>query len=228
MSELKDFLTEHKSKNKSSGLTNLLTSTASVEDSDKAGLLSWVPSTSSVSISMPDIFNKGSDTSEGSEASSSWFNEAKQDPICPSMSRKQRLIGFASCICGGIFCFSFASIYLPVLLLKARKFALLYSLGSLFMLNSFSFLWGPWIHMKHLFTAKRLPFTSAYFLSLFGTLYCAMYLKSTILTSIAALIQVLALTWYIVSYIPGGQTGLMFISKMFTKLVARTCSRSMS
>lgn len=224
MSELKDFLTEHKSKNKPSGIS-LLTSAASTEDSDKAGLLSWVPSTSSVSISMPDMFKRDS---ENSDSSSSWFNEAKQDPICPSMSRKQRLIGFASCICGGLFCFSFASIYLPVLLLKARKFALLYSLGSLFMLNSFSFLWGPWIHMKHLFTVKRLPFTSAYFLSLFATLYCAMILKSTVLTSAAALVQVVALTWYIVSYIPGGQTGLMFISKMFTKLLARTCSRSMS
>uniref|UniRef100_T1ITE4 Uncharacterized protein n=1 Tax=Strigamia maritima TaxID=126957 RepID=T1ITE4_STRMM len=41
-------------------------------------------------------------------------------------------------------CFlSLASFYIPFLILKARKFALLYTLGSLFFLMSFGMLWGP-------------------------------------------------------------------------------------
>lgn len=39
--------------------------------------------------------------------------------------------------------------------------------------TSFSFLWGPWSHAKHLFSRDRLPFTLSYLASLTGTLYCA-------------------------------------------------------
>jgi len=43
-----------------------------------------------------------------------------------------------------------------------------------------------------LFFRERLPFTSAYFGSLFATLYFAMSLQSTILTTVAASVQVLS------------------------------------
>lgn len=49
-------------------------------------------------------------------------------------TRMQRLISFAVCFLLGLLCFCLSAIYIPVLLLKARKFALLYSLGSLFFL----------------------------------------------------------------------------------------------
>lgn len=44
----------------------------------------------------------------------------------------QRIIGFVTCIGLGLFCMSLSTLYIPVLILKARKFALLFSLGSLF------------------------------------------------------------------------------------------------
>lgn len=40
--------------------------------------------------------------------------------------------------------------------------------------SSFSFLWGPVNHAKHLCSFGRLPFTAAYFGSMFATLYMAM------------------------------------------------------
>ena len=39
---------------------------------------------------------------------------------------------------------------------------------------SFSLLWGPVNHVKHLCSLERLPFTAAYFGSMFATLYMAM------------------------------------------------------
>ena len=41
-------------------------------------------------------------------------------------------------------------------------------------LCSFSLLWGPVNHMKHLLSADRLPFTVAYFGTMAGTLYFAL------------------------------------------------------
>ena len=77
----------------------------------------------------------------------SWFQETKKG-CCPSLvitlntnlrlynpkfqTRFQRIVLFGLCIIMGILCFSLSLMYIPVLLFKARKFALLFTLGSLF------------------------------------------------------------------------------------------------
>ncbi|XP_054164615.1 uncharacterized protein LOC128962276 [Oppia nitens] len=147
------------------------------------------------------------------ESSISWL---------PSLSRTQRIIGFIVFVLMGLFCFTLSSLYIPVLVFKARKFALLFTLGSLFIVLSFSVLWGPISHMKHLFSKERLPFTLTYFGSLITTLYFALKVQSTLFTAIFALIQVIALIWYVMSYLPGGQTGLMFFTKIATKAAAKS------
>lgn len=47
-----------------------------------------------------------------------------------------------------------------------------------FQFCSFAFLWGPYNHMKHLFSAGRLPFTTAYFGTLFATLYFSLWVSN--------------------------------------------------
>lgn len=84
------------------------------------------------------------------EETESWYQETKRE-CCPSLviihclnhwfyfiksylfqSRFQRFTLFGICICMGILCFSISLMYIPVLLFKARKFALLFTLGSIF------------------------------------------------------------------------------------------------
>lgn len=219
MNELKNFVAEHNNKKSKPSLLSGSSSNASNSDSEGSSLLSWMQS--SVSISMPSMLG-GEDAKKDAS-----MTDSIQDRWCPSLSRTQRLLGCAGCVLAGVFCFSLSTMYIPVLILKARKFALLFSLGSLFMINSFSFLFGPYNHLKTLITKERLPFTISYFGSLFLTLYFAMFLKNTILTTLAAVLQVLALSWYLISYVPGGKTGLNFISKLFTKVVTKTCTKSM-
>jgi len=160
-------------------------------------------------------------TSEGNKSSSktSWLEDQ-----LPSLSKKQRIFGFMTCLILGLFCFSFSTVYLPVIVFKARKFALLFSLGSVFVMGSFSFLWGPMNHFKHMLKRDRLPFTAVYVGTLLLTLYFAMGIQSTILTTIAASCQVIALLWFVISYIPGGQTGLKFFTKICSSLCRRTVS----
>ncbi|ROT85375.1 hypothetical protein C7M84_015651 [Penaeus vannamei] len=141
--------------------------------------------------------------------------------------RKQRILGFLACVLMGLICFSLAAMYFPLLVFKARKFALLFTLGSLFSVLSFSFLWGPVNHLKHLFSSERLVFTSVYFLSLFATLYFALSLQSTIFTSIAAIVQVVALLCFVLSNVPGGQTGLKFFSSICSSMVKTTVSKAL-
>ncbi|XP_068699497.1 uncharacterized protein [Montipora capricornis] len=156
-----------------------------------------------------------------------WFAKGEKDPILPSLTRTQRITGFFLCLLMGIFCFTMAGFVAPFLLLKARKFVLLYTMGSLFTIGSFSLLWGPVNHAKHLCSFGRLPFTAAYFGSMFATLYMAMVVKSTILTAVFAVLQIVALVWYFVSYIPGGTTGMKFFTKLFSSAVTKTVSSSL-
>lgn len=199
-SQLQDYLSKSSSSNDSS------------EKNGSGKLSSWFSA------------SKQTDTDENvfDDSNNGWFSEAQKDPLLPSLTKKQRVIGFIGCLLMGTFCFSLASLYIPFLVLKARKFALLYSFGSLFVISSFALLWGPVNHMKHLLATDRLPFTTAYFGTMLATLYFSVWVKSTVLTILFAVLQIVALVWYIVSYLPGGQTGLKFFTKIFYAASSKT------
>ena len=78
----------------------------------------------------------------------------KQESRCakclPTLTKKQRLVGFFISFSLGLICFGLSMMYLPVIVLKARKFSLLFSMGSAFAMASFSFLYGPYSHVQHL------------------------------------------------------------------------------
>lgn len=155
-----------------------------------------------------------------STSASSWYSEAKKDCF-PSLSKKQRIFGFITSLGLGLFFFSMATLYIPVLILKARKFSLLFSLGSLIIMGSFSFLFGPCNHFSNLFGKERLPFTVVYLISLFSTLYFALALQSTIFTTASAVCQVIALGYFVISGIPGGQAGIKFFSRICSSMCKR-------
>ena len=126
-------------------------------------------------------------------------------------------------------CFICAFMYLPMLVFKMRKFVLLFTFGSALTMLSFSFLFGPWNHIKTLFAPERILFTAIYFATLVATLYFAMGLESTILTAVAGSAQVCALLYYVVSYIPGGATGLTYFSSFWWGIASgavKTCFKS--
>lgn len=161
------------------------------------------------------------------EDEESFLGTRRKTSCFPTLTRIQRLIGFCACLSFSSVCFVLAALYTPVLLFKARKFALLFTLGSLFFLSSFSFLWGPWNHFKHLFTKEKLPFSLSYVITLTGTLYCSMWLHSTLLTVLLAVLQLIALLWFLVSYIPGGHSGLSFFTRLCTSAVSSSMSSAL-
>ncbi|XP_026473769.1 vesicle transport protein SFT2C [Ctenocephalides felis] len=163
-------------------------------------------------FSKPDLrklFNRDGDTTV-----------KQSDPeisCCPTMTRVQRLISFVICLSIGLLCFSLSAMYIPMLVFKARKFALLFTLGSLFFIFSASFLYGPINHLKSLFSKPRILTTTFYFGSLSGTLYCALCLQSTPLTVVFAILQVITLLWSTIASVPGGTAGLKFLGSLFSR-----------
>lgn len=175
----------------------------------------------SLPFSTPSFFSRNNDETPTSTSSTgTWFENVQKEYF--TLSRTQRFLGFGICLFLGILCFTLSFFYIPLLLLKARKFALLFTLGSFFFILSFSFLYGPWAHVKSLFSKERALTTTLYGLSLIATLYCALHLQSTPLTVICAVAQVLALMWMMLGSIPGGSSGMRFFGSMFKSSVSNT------
>ena len=189
-----------------------------------------------ITLSRPDTLPLDAEAGEAGEAGkgtqggegllSRWWGGQRETETewVPSLGRKERLVGFLLLLCLGVVFFILAGLLIPLIVLKARRFALLFTLGSICTLGSFSFLWGPWTHLSHVLSLQRIPFTLGYLATLALTLYAAVGLHSTPLTLLFGILQMLALLWYTCSYVPGGTTGLWFLTKICGKTVSTAVS----
>ena len=71
--------------------------------------------------------------------------------------------------------------------------------------------------------ALRLPFTSTYVGSMALTLYAALVLHSYLLVLLFSAAQAAAVTWYLLSYIPGGAPVLKMLTRGCLKAVSLCC-----
>lgn len=138
----------------------------------------------------------------GNDEEPSWF----------TLSRTERLILFVCFILGSAACFTLCVFLFPVLAIKPRKFGMLWSMGSLLFVLAFGIFMGPVAYLKHLTSRERLPFTIFFFGSCILTLYFAAVAKSTLLTIPCAVLELIAVLYYAISYFPFGGTGLRMIS----------------
>ncbi|KAK6069724.1 hypothetical protein SCUP234_10479 [Seiridium cupressi] len=125
-----------------------------------------------------------------------------------ALSRWDRLLIFGGCNIAAAACFVLCFALWPILIAKPRKFAILWSFGSVLFLCSWAAMMGPMAYVQHLLSGNRLPFTAAYFGSIFMTIYFSLGLQNTVLTLLSAIVQLACLLWYLVSYFPMGSSGL--------------------
>merc|ERR1711879_848365 len=108
--------------------------------------------------------------------------------------------------------------FLPFLLIAPQRFSVLFTVGSLIMLSSFVILSGPWAFAKQLVQRKRLPYTAAYVIGLFGTLWATILMRSYPLTALFAIVQACSLIYFVADSVPGGRASL--------RMLCQLCSRS--
>lgn len=106
---------------------------------------------------------------------------------------------------------------------QPTKFSLCFTVGSLMFMGAFALLRGPMAYMRHLMSKDRLVFTSTYLGSMALTLYAALSVQSTLLVMFASAVQVLALAWYGISYIPGGSRGMKLFSQFALRSMRTLC-----
>lgn len=118
-----------------------------------------------------------------------------------TLSKTQRLIGFAACFGLGLL-LTFLS---PMFLFRPTKFAVIYTLGNLLSIGGSMFLMGPWKQIKTMFDGKRAISTVIYLAAIMLTLVSAWTLQSVVLCMVLIVVQFAAFLWYCLSYVPFAQ-----------------------
>uniref|UniRef100_A0A914DIU8 Vesicle transport protein n=1 Tax=Acrobeloides nanus TaxID=290746 RepID=A0A914DIU8_9BILA len=215
MSSLADFVNEQRSKKNSFNMANIGNKVSSsfsgffkVEGADDTETLTDNPAKNG---QLPTSRNR-------KNGANGWFSFASDEGVC-GLSRMQRIVLFFMALIAAMFCFGMAAMLIPVLILQTRRFAALNTLGSIFLLVSFGFLWGPVPYVKFLFSPQRRIVTAAYVISVVITLYTSLWLQSSVFTIISAVFEAFALLWFIMSYIPGGDRGMRFMTSVFSGMV---------
>lgn len=139
-------------------------------------------------------------------------NYVTSEPGYLELLRWDRMLLFALTFGGSIACWLICIFLFPVLSLKPRKFAVLWSLGSIFFLVSFGVLQGFQAYILHLCSSTRILFSITFITSIVLTLVSSLSLRSTLLSIIFAVIQLIAALWYTVSYFPMGRQTLNLAS----------------
>ncbi|KAF6164058.1 hypothetical protein GIB67_037824 [Kingdonia uniflora] len=136
---------------------------------------------------------------------------------------------------GVFFVFIAFTMFLPVMVLMPQKFAICFTLGCVFIIGSFFALKGPKNQLQHMLSQEdftcsrlslqRLPSTLGFVGSMVGTIYVSMVLHSYILSVLFSVLQVIALSYYAISYFPGGSAGLKFLTSTLTTSVLKCFGR---
>lgn len=141
-------------------------------------------------------------------------DEPIEEPAWFTLSRWDRMLVFGACLTASILFFVLCFALFPVLAVKPRKFATIWSLASILFVVSFGVLQGPVNYAMHLISPGRLLFTIMYFGSIVLTLIFSLGFRSAILTLFAVIMQLVAALWYTVSYFPMGTQSLKFASRI--------------
>jgi len=143
--------------------------------------------------------------------------EAQMPKKIMGMGYQQRFKVFCALLFLSALFFALAFfVGVPMLALKPQKFALSFTCGSVTFMGSFAIMKGPYEHLMSMCTMQRMPFTIIYFGSMMATLYLTCTkggMKGYTLVLISSGVQLVALLWYLISFLPGGTMGLHLVGR---------------
>jgi hypothetical protein len=128
----------------------------------------------------------------------------------------QRYAAFGMCILGAALLFFLAFMHLPLVIIRPSKFVVPYCLSNVLLFISFGFLHGFYSYSRHLFSSEKWLFSTAFLGTTVGTLYVAMVMKMYALTIPMAIFQFIAMCAFVISYLPGGTSGISTIGSFAT------------
>jgi len=105
---------------------------------------------------------------------------------------------------------------------RPQKFAISFTMGSLTFMASFGILKGPVEHLKSMCKPDRFSFTAFYLGSMFLTLYFTFTIggpQGYVMVLGASALQLFALLYYLISFLPGGAAGLKILTAAMWRIL---------
>lgn len=149
--------------------------------------------------------------------------EAQLPQQIMGMNYQQRFQIFCICLLLSAVFFALGFfVGLPLLTVRPQKFALSFTCGSITFMASFAILKGPKEHLLSMLAPDRVKFTVVYLGSMLLTLYLTFTAggaKGYVLVLGASALQLMCLLWYLVTFLPGGATGMKILTQAMWKLL---------
>ena len=149
--------------------------------------------------------------------------EAQLPQKIMGMNYQQRFQIFCICLLLSAIFFALGFfVGIPLLTVRPQKFALSFTFGSITFMSSFAILKGPHAHLMSMLAGDRIHFTVMYLGSMILTLYLTFTAggaKGYVLVLGSSALQLLALMWYLITFLPGGAMGMKVLTQaMYTLL----------
>lgn len=132
-------------------------------------------------------------------------NDEENEGIFDSLSYFERMSLFVATLAGTYICYSVSLLFI---LLSPRKFAVLWSFGSILFLLSFTILMGPKKFINHFLSGERLMYSMSFFVSIMATLVFSFIYRSIIGVLVSIIVQLVCTVAYSISYFPMGRQSL--------------------
>lgn len=128
-----------------------------------------------------------------------------ENGVLDSLSYFERMSLFIVTLAGVYICYSISLFFI---IISPRKFAVLWSFGSILFLISFTILMGPKKFINHFISGERLMYSISFFISIMATLIFSFIYRSMIGVLFSIIIQFVCTIAYSVSYFPLGRQSL--------------------
>jgi len=136
---------------------------------------------------------------------------------------RERWIAFFALLGVGCLLMAISLASLPLIVLAPHRFAAVFTTGSLCWLGSLAALKGRADFAAHLASPERRSLSLGYVGSVAATLWASLWYRSTLLTMVFSGLQISALLWFFVSYIPGGSTALGYVQDCLCGAARHAC-----
>ena len=183
----------------------------------------------STSNSAPTSANTNNNQNSYFKAITNVFS-SKEEPKEPE-TLKEKIIAFFEVeksytsffivLAFGFVILFFSLMFLPFVLLSPQKFVSLFSIGSFLILSSFIFIYGTKDYLNMLFNSSRTLLTCLYLASIIVGIYFSFVNSWMFVSHICAVLQLITLITFTLSFIPGGNMGISFMWNMFKSMFVR-------
>lgn len=133
------------------------------------------------------------------------------------MTFTQRITCFLTFLLLGVFSFSYSLFNILTAVFNPARFALPYAFSNFLFFTMFGFILGFKSYFMTCFGGKKKKYTSLFLTCTILTIYVALKFRSYMLNLVFTVAQVTSFIVFIVSFFPGGTSGMSGMMSMITK-----------